>query len=282
MNHTRYARAADSARERYADGCNCAEAVIGALAEVPGPPSLPTSLGAGFTTGIGGTGCLCGALAGGVAVLGEYASTQDLEPVAARQLAEQLSAALHARFTERFGAACCRVIKRGQTEGTDQWLAGCASLTEETVRMVADIVTDCSRTAARGRWSARDVLSVARRAALGGFAGGGIALLAAFFAPAVHSASAFSAVVIALAPVATILELGGPGPRRIGRVLRTAGVTAAALLALAALLAPTRAAAVLGSLFATGSATLVAARAVIAVCALIVAASAAFALKRYR
>ncbi|MFA5843969.1 MAG: C-GCAxxG-C-C family (seleno)protein [Coriobacteriia bacterium] len=280
--YIRHARAADSAREHYAAGCNCAQAVIGALAEVPGLPSLSPSLGAGYTTGIGGSGCVCGALAGGVAVLGEYASNRGLEPVAARQLAEELSATLHARFAECFGAACCRIIKRGQTEGSDEWLAHCTLLIEETARMVADVAADHSRAVAPGRWSARDVLSVARRAALGGLAGGGIALLAALFAPVAHLASAFSAVVIVLALAAIILELGGPGLRRMGRVLRTSGVTAAALLAVAALLVPTRAAAVLGPLFATGPATLVAARAALAVCALVVAASAAFAMKRHR
>lgn len=282
MNRAGHAHATDAVRHRYAEGSNCAQTVIGALSGTPGLPSLPTSLGAGFTAGVGGTGCVCGALAGGVVVLGEYASTQDLEPAAARRLAEDLSATLHARFTERFGAACCRVIKAGQIEGSDGWLAACASLTEETVRMVADIVADHSKTTARGRWTLRDVLPVARRAALDGLAGGAIALLAAIVASAPQRADVFAVAVFALGAAAIVLEPGGPAPRRVGRVLRATGAASAASLAVAGLLAPARVAAVIGSLLATGPAALVAARTVLAVCALVVAASSALTLKRYR
>jgi C_GCAxxG_C_C family probable redox protein len=281
VSDVRHAQARDGARERYTEGCNCAQSVIGALAETPGMPSLPPSIGAGYTSGIGHQGCVCGALAGGVAVLGEYAAVQGLEPVATRQLAEGLSAALYTRFAERFGAACCRTLKRGQTEGSDAWLSECATITEETAWMVAAIVADHDGAETRGRWTGRDAMSVARRMALDGLAGGAIALAAAFAVPATLRPAVFSATVVAFAVVGLVLELGGAGLRRAGRVLRAAGVTAAALLALIGLFTPGSAAAIGAAVFAPWIAGVVV-RAVLALSLLIVAGSALFALKRNR
>lgn len=282
MSNARRAQVAEEARERYAQGCNCAQSVISALAGLPGMPALPPAVGAGFTTGIGHNGCVCGALAGGTAVLGEYAARQGLEPIATQQLAEELSSALYQRFTGRFGSACCRVIKRGATEGSDGWLSTCAGLTEETAQMVADIVAEHqAATAERARWAARDVMSVARRVVLDVLAGGAIGLAVSAVVPAQAAPAVFGAVVVLGALAGLALELGGAGSRRAGRVLRAAGVTAAAVLTAVAVFLPTTAEALLET--ATDAApALLPARVLLALSVLAVAASSLVTLKRYR
>jgi C_GCAxxG_C_C family probable redox protein len=269
------------ARERFSDGRNCAQAVIGSLSGAPGMPTVPETLGAGFTTGIGGSGCVCGALAGGVAMLGEYAGTLGLEAVATRLLAEELAAKLHGRFKTRFGTACCRVIKRGQVPGSDEWLSGCAELTEATVRMIADIVSEHGGSARRSRWAIADVLSTARRTALSVLAGGAVAALLASAAPTGTAGAAFAIATVGIGVAAVVFELGGTLSRRLGRWLRTAGGVAAGAAGVAVLVAPTASGAHLGVLLAP-DAVVVIARVLLVGAALVVAATGAFGLKRYR
>ena len=74
LSDVRHAHATHGARERFTRKAATARSRLSrALAEALDLPSLPPSVGAGYTAGIGGQGCVCGALAGGVAALGEYA-----------------------------------------------------------------------------------------------------------------------------------------------------------------------------------------------------------------
>jgi len=274
--------AGDAARERYADSRNCAQGVIGALAEMPGVPTLPESLGAGFSGGIGRSGCVCGALVGGVEVLGEWAKTAGLEPAATRLLAEELSAELYGRFTQRFGTSCCRIIKRGQTDGTDAWLSECADLTEWTAATVAEIVAEHAAAEDRSRWAFRDTVSLARRGSLGVLAAGAIALLASVIAPPDARDVVFAGVLAVLSVTAVASETGGPWARRVGRVVRVAGVVAAAVVGLALLAGVGNGAPRVAALLGAGSAWLVGARAVLGIALVVAAGTALFGLKRYR
>ncbi|GAB4287519.1 MAG: hypothetical protein Kow0067_12560 [Coriobacteriia bacterium] len=278
MKGARDCAAGCEARERYTDGLNCAQGVIGALSGAPGVPDVTESFGAGFTGGIGHSGCVCGALAGGVTVLGEYAKTAGLEPIATRALAEELSSELHERFTDRHKAACCRVIKRGQTEGSDEWLSGCADITEWTAATVADIVARHQGTAVRPRWAFRDALSTTRRVSLNVLAGAAVALAVAAIAPDVAWAGY---LFLILAGGGVALEAGGPSGRRGGRVVRVAGGIAAAAVVVSMLFAPETMARAL-TLVIGDSAGALLARAVLALAVVAAAGTAAFGLKRYR
>lgn len=270
--------AADRARERYSDGGNCAQSVFVALADVPGAPEIPESFGGGFTTGIGGNGCVCGALAAGVFVLGEHATRQGLEPGAARQLAEEMSTALYDEFRERFGGTCCRVLKRGQTEGSDEWMSDCVRISEETAQIAAGLMAD--RVEGRPKRNFRDMMSDARRAGLGVLAAASLALLVALVVP-VAAATVFPLVALALGVVAVAAEFVGPGGRKVGRVLRAIGTASAAVAACVVLFAPQNAEVVLSAVLSDGGFVLIA-RVFIAVATLVVAATSVFVLKRYR
>lgn len=282
MSATGGSHASCEARAVYSDGRNCAEAVMSALADTAGTSHSPVVLGSGFTGGIGHSGCVCGALAGGVAVLGNHASTAGLEPVATRILAEELSAELHARFAARWGAACCRVIKRGQVVGSDEWQSECAELAEWTAATTLEIIAAHASQAARLRWAALDVRSAVRRAASGVLAAGALAATVAALTP--PAARELVAITIGgvLTIVAVVLEVRGPAARRAGRVLRVAGALGAAgLLAAVALMPAEAARSLLRSLLADSLAS-TAFRGVLALAAVAAAATAAFGLKRYR
>lgn len=266
------------ARERYSDGRNCAQGVIGALSGAEGLPDCTDSIGAGFTGGIGHSGCVCGALAGGVTMLGEHAKTAGLEPMATRLLAEELSADLHTRFAERHSAACCRVIKRGQTPGSDEWLSGCADITEWTAATVSQIVAERGGSVSRRRWAFTDALSSARRVALSILAAGAVALLASTLVPVSARPVVVTGVFVALSATGMVMEVTGAAGRRVARVLRVVGGACAAAL----LVAPDAASAAALSTIAADTGGVVVVRVGLALAAVLVAGTAVFGLKRYR
>jgi len=226
---------ADDARTRYTEGWNCAEAVLSSLSSRPGVPPLSAGIGSGFTSGIGNTGCVCGALAGGVMVLSAYVDTLDLEPVARRVCAEELSAEFLNRFTSEWGATCCRTIKRGMVDGSDRSATHCASITEFSAAAVASIIAQ--QTARPRAWVVRDAANAARRSALDVLAGITAGLFAGTFVPA-FSLEAVATGAAVGGTVALVAEWRGARSRAAGRMLRTAGVLAAAGIALAGAFVP--------------------------------------------
>ena len=90
------------AQDYYRSGYNCAQSVGMALKDggITMSPELLNALG-GFGSGLGGSGCICGALAGGVII----ASSKD--PVKARGRANLL----HDAFKNEFKTTCCRVLR---------------------------------------------------------------------------------------------------------------------------------------------------------------------------
>ena len=105
------------------DHMNCGESVIAALWDAfePDFPRSVVSMGAGMGKGVGGSGCICGALAGGVAFLGLMLETKErTKPVAAE---------LHDAFCAGTGkhTPCCRILTRGMEWGSPERVAGCQS-----------------------------------------------------------------------------------------------------------------------------------------------------------
>lgn len=96
--------------ELFKEGYHCSESVLLAFDEYTGqnyPDSVKRGMSA-FVEGVGGSGCICGALAGAVFVLSTLGgrtspneSTKQLESVIKR---------LHDDFRNEFKSACCRVI----------------------------------------------------------------------------------------------------------------------------------------------------------------------------
>ena len=108
----RATRIAEEASALYDAGLWCSEAVLKVINEIaPEPlPASMTRLGSGFCEGMGGAGCSCGALAGGVMAIGLLAGRDDVEDE--WEPSFYASAFFHDRFREAFGAACCRTLVR--------------------------------------------------------------------------------------------------------------------------------------------------------------------------
>ena len=139
--------AGERARSHFESGYKCAESVLLAVAEEQGIENefIP-SIASGFCSGMGRTGGLCGAVAGGVMALGL---------VYGRQEKEQSSDKIYAiekiflkDFSEKFGSTCCDDLvhcdfntPEGQAKFNDNKLyLKCYQMVEEATDMILKLI----------------------------------------------------------------------------------------------------------------------------------------------
>lgn len=127
-------RLASLAEMYFRQGLNCCESILKAGNEVLNL-SLPDNvylLGRLFGEGTG-SGCICGALAGGLMVLGYMAGDiKNPEIIADR---------FRSKFIENFGSTCCRVIRKQQSVTQRFRNNGCCTIT----KVSAGLIRDCLR-----------------------------------------------------------------------------------------------------------------------------------------
>mgnify|MGYP001169817385 FL=1 len=112
INEELIAEAQTRAGNYYRNGYNCAEALFLTFREYIAPDlnedlvRLVTPLG----RGLGGSGCSCGALTGGVVILGAVKGRTS--PDQSRDTAYDYANEFHNRFKKEFGSTCCRVLNK--------------------------------------------------------------------------------------------------------------------------------------------------------------------------
>ncbi|WP_461568424.1 C-GCAxxG-C-C family protein [Thermincola ferriacetica] len=119
----------------------CSEAIVKTIKDEFGL-SLPDDIVAaasGFPVGIGGAGCTCGAINGGVMALGlffERTVPKDEKVNKAMALAKEL----HDLFQIRHKSLCCRVLTKRLTLGSSEHMKQCISFTGEVAEETAKII----------------------------------------------------------------------------------------------------------------------------------------------
>jgi C_GCAxxG_C_C family probable redox protein len=108
-------------------GYNCTQSVLQATIR-RNDPDL-NALSEGFGGGIGETGCLCGAIIGGVMALG-LAGKADR------------AGQLMANFKETYRSTCCRSLSREYRWLSKEHLANCREITIMTAAMVEELLVD--------------------------------------------------------------------------------------------------------------------------------------------
>ena len=96
-------------------------------------------MSSGFPWGLGGGGCICGALAGGTMCLG-YFFGRRIPGDPAFTKCQEVTKELQDFFKETCGATCCRVLTRGKEKNSPERKAQCITFVEATVGKVAEIV----------------------------------------------------------------------------------------------------------------------------------------------
>lgn len=125
----------------FKEGYNCAEAILRAFRQELDLDLSDDALkmATGFGGGIGHAGCVCGALAASVMVLGILNGRADnkrsLEPI------YKIDNEFQHRFTEKFGGSCCRVLNRHPFNSKDH-LRNCLKLTGSTAELLMNYIEE--------------------------------------------------------------------------------------------------------------------------------------------
>lgn len=120
----------------------CAEAVLSVLNQgLRGglPPELTVRIASGLPEGLGGSGCLCGALNGGMMALGLFVGRNG-PGFFNRRPVMQATQQLHRQFKKQFGSTCCRVLTKELEYGSRTHFDQCAQLTGKTAEMAGRIL----------------------------------------------------------------------------------------------------------------------------------------------
>lgn len=129
------------AGQHFREGYNCAEAILRAFNTVfeLGMGDDALRLAAGFGGGIGHSGCVCGALAASIMVLGALQGRRSKDE--SRDAAYQASKGFHDRFSEHFGGTCCRILNPLPYDTRDH-LRGCLKITGQTAQLLSDYIRE--------------------------------------------------------------------------------------------------------------------------------------------
>lgn len=125
----------------FHNGLACSESVIYAIKKDLDPdiPDALIAASSGFPWGMGGAGCTCGALAGGVMLIGHYfGRTQPKGSEYAR--CQKLTREYHDAFCGYAGHACCGAIISGMDKNSDERKAKCTGIVELAVTKTASII----------------------------------------------------------------------------------------------------------------------------------------------
>ncbi len=120
----------------------CAGAVLTALNQgLAGgvPPDLAVRLTSGMGNGLGGSGCICGALNGGVLAMGLFLG-DGAAGVPAGKVARKQAAELHDIFRERFSSTCCRVLTKNIRHDRQLHYRQCAKFTGAAAEITARLI----------------------------------------------------------------------------------------------------------------------------------------------
>jgi C_GCAxxG_C_C family probable redox protein len=122
----------------------CSEAVLVALNTGLGggiPDDVAIRLASALPVGLGGSGCVCGALSGAALAVGLFLGrSQPGSPDAMEAL--KAAGLVHERFKNMFGATCCRVLTKKVKGNSKLHFEQCAGLTGRAATMAAIIILE--------------------------------------------------------------------------------------------------------------------------------------------
>lgn len=132
----------EAAEKYYRDGdFYCSEAIVKTIKdefELQLPDEI-ISMASGFPVGMGGSGCTCGAVAGGIMALGLFfGRTQAKDEKVNKAMA--LSKELHDNFQLKHKSLCCRLLTRNMTLGSPEHMDQCIAFTGEVAVETAKII----------------------------------------------------------------------------------------------------------------------------------------------
>ena len=127
--------------EIFTSGFACSESVIYTIRkhfEVDIPDEA-IAMSSGFPWGLGGAGCICGALAGATMCIGYFfGRTTPGDPKISRCF--EITNEFADEFKKAFGASCCRVLIKGMEKNSPKRKAHCIGMVTFTVKKLSEIL----------------------------------------------------------------------------------------------------------------------------------------------
>ena len=119
----------------------CSEAIVKTIKDEFGLPVTDevVAMASGFPVGMGGAGCTCGAITGGIMALGMFFGRTEPKDNRVNK-AMALAKELHDAFRDCHKSLCCRVLTKGMELGSPIHMQQCISLTGEVAAEVAKII----------------------------------------------------------------------------------------------------------------------------------------------
>ncbi len=97
------------------------------------------AMSSGFPWGLGGGGCICGALAGGTMCIGYFFGRKTPGDPKINKCFE-LTKELHDFFRETCGGTCCRILTKGKEKNSPERKEQCTKFVAATVKKTAEII----------------------------------------------------------------------------------------------------------------------------------------------
>ncbi len=120
----------------------CSSAVLVALNQGLGgglTRDMAIRLTAGLGEGLGGSGCLCGAVSGATLAIGLFLGKGRLSPAGDRTVLAA-TRKLHDRFRKAFGATCCRALTKDNRRGSREYYRVCTLQTATAAELATELI----------------------------------------------------------------------------------------------------------------------------------------------
>lgn len=120
----------------------CSEAVLHVLNQgLKGglPPAAAIRIASGFSEGIGGAGCICGAFSGAIMALGLFLGRQGLNGRGSKRV-QAKGREIHDVFRSEYGSVCCRVLTKEVRNDHKALFKECTNHTGRAAELTARII----------------------------------------------------------------------------------------------------------------------------------------------
>lgn len=131
-----------TAEEYYRSGdFYCSEAIVKTIKDAFDLqiPDTVIAMASGFPVGMGGAGCTCGAVIGGIMALGLFFGRTEPKDEKIKRMMD-LSRELHDVFRSRHKRLCCRILTKGMTLGSEKHMEQCIAFTGEVAEEVSRMI----------------------------------------------------------------------------------------------------------------------------------------------
>lgn len=131
-----------TAEEYYRSGdFYCSEAIVKTIKDAFDlqVPDTVIAMASGFPVGMGGAGCTCGAVIGGIMAVGLFFGRTEPKDEKIKRMMD-LSRELHDAFRSRHKRLCCRILTKGMTLGSEKHMEQCIAFTGEVAEEVSRMI----------------------------------------------------------------------------------------------------------------------------------------------